>query len=522
MMNTAAAWREAYAALRDHAQRQDPEHALKRLVRATASLLGKPCELRSHSGSGSSGSNHDDTHPVCFSSQPPGHTPEPQQAEQAWTLPLWHSGQTLGQLTLYGIPEAERPGLVNSLQPLQDCAGVLLEALQATRTQAPTSLALIRRAMSEAGTFVWEWDIGSDALSDIDEGALMLGYALDDIGHTQADWNALIHPDDLAGIELAYEAHLRGEQPLYRALYRAKAADGQWRWLEERGRVVEWGADGQPRRMYGTQTDATAQHGLEQAQRDRLAAEAANNAKTRILTRVSHEMRTPLNAVLGFAQLMELDVSTPLPDNQRRRVRMIRQAGDYMLALIGDLLDVSLAEAGRLPLHMACVPLAPLLAETLDLLRPQADAAGIRLLGLPLPAGLSAQADPVRLKQVLVNLLGNSIKYHHRPGGQVQLAAQREGAEVVITVSDDGPGIPPERMAELFEPFNRLGREHGSVPGSGLGLALARMLVQAMGGQVSADCGFVAGGPTADAPGASTPPAPPVLPGCRFRVHLPV
>ena len=347
-------------------------------------------------------------------------------------------------------------------------------------------MSLVRAAMRQGGTFVWEWDLETDSLGDIDEGALMLGYEPNAIGHTQADWDRLIHPDDKDSVEAAYQAHARGETETYRAVYRALAADSQWRWIEERGRVVERDAQGRPRRMFGTQTDATVQHALEQARQDRSTAEAANAAKTQFLSRVSHELRTPLNAVLGFAQLLEMDAAEPLGAVQRRRVNLIRQAGDYLLAMIGDLLDLSLVESGRLQLQAEPVPLAALVADCLDLLRSQASAAQITLATGDLPAGSAAQADAMRLKQVLINLLTNGIKYN-RTGGRVEVSARGvEGGRVIIDIRDTGMGLPPAQMDKLFLPFQRLGRETGPIEGSGLGLALSRALVQAMGGQLTA------------------------------------
>jgi PAS domain S-box-containing protein len=344
---------------------------------------------------------------------------------------------------------------------------------------------LVRSALREGGTCVWEWDLTTDVLSEIDEGGLMLGYGPDEIGRTQDDWNRLIHPEDADAVEAAYQAHARGETPSFHAVYRARAADGSWRWIEERGRVVERDATGQPTRMVGTQTDATVQHALEQARRDQLAAEAASAAKTRFLSRVSHELRTPLNAVLGFAQLLQMDQAEPLSPGQQRRVALIHQAGDYLLAMIGDLLDLSLVEAGRLAMQAEPVMLQPLLRDALDLLRGQADAARVTLALQPVAPTLAAQADAMRFKQVLINLLSNGIKYN-RPGGMVQVSARADRGQVVVDIRDTGIGLPPDRLDELFQPFQRLGREGGPIEGSGLGLALSHALVQAMGGGLTA------------------------------------
>jgi len=216
---------------------------------------------------------------------------------------------------------------------------------------------------------------------------------------------------------------------------------------------------------------------------------------------VSHELRTPLNAVLGFAQLLELDQAHPLAPTQRRQVGLIREAGSHLLEMIGDLLDVSLVDAGRLPLQSRALPLAPLLAQCVALVQPQAEAAAVVIAPPCCPETLAVQADATRLKQVLLNLLSNAVKYN-RPGGQVRLSV-RVGADGLagMEVLDTGLGIAPEHLSRLFEPFNRLGREHGPVPGVGLGLALSQRLVEAMGGTLGA---------TSDATGT------------RFLVRLPM
>jgi len=317
------------------------------------------------------------------------------------------------------------------LLPVRDTAAALLAGLiEGAGHALPGSLALQRTAMHEAGTYVWEWDLTTDALGDIDEGERILGYPLNTLGHTQADWDRIVHPDDHALIDQAFEAHVRGDEPMYRVVYRAKAADGHWRWIEERGRIVEWDRAGRPTRMFGTQTDATLLRELEQAQRDRLAAEAASSAKTLFLSRISHELRTPLNAVLGFAQLLATDPALVAMPAQRQQVRMIHEAGDHLLAMIGDLLDLSLAEAAHLPIHLQNVPLAPLFESCAAWCRPQADSARITVEAENPDAGASllhanavVRADPTRLRQVLANLLSNAVKYN-QPGSSVVLRAR--------------------------------------------------------------------------------------------------
>ncbi|HJV69200.1 sensor histidine kinase [Ideonella sp.] len=493
-----AVWAEAQAALLDQLRSGDAAHALNRLARAGAQLLrGGFCRIEAlHEGQPVADGVFEAARPRQAAGE---------AATRPWQAALVHLGMPVGILqgrVPTGIDDA---ALAPHLQPLLEAAAALLASWLSRRDDLSSDpLSPVRAAMREGGIFVWEWDLATDSLGDIDEGGRMLGYAPNVIGHTQADWDKLIHPDDFDLVEDAYQAHARGETDSFHAVYRAKAADGSWRWVEERGRVVERDAQGRPTRMFGTQSDATTQHELAQARQDQLAAEAANAAKSQFLSRVSHELRTPLNAVLGFAQLLEVDRGEPLTPGQRRRVQLIRQAGDYLLAMIGDLLDLSLVESGRLPMQAEAVPLAPLARDCLDLLRSQAAAAGVVLAQGVVRAGLVVRADAMRLKQVLINLLTNGIKYN-RPGGSVEFTARVDGERCVIDIRDSGIGLPEDQLDKLFQPFQRLGRESGAVEGSGIGLALSHALVQAMGGQLTAH------------------PLPPAEgPGTIFRLDLPL
>ena len=477
----------AYAALLDHARRRDHAHALATLVRALASLIGAECWLWPQPPDGDLSMAPLHASPPAFRRAPAGcDLPE----DSVWACT--HSGATVGELRTPLPAGLSRDEWGERIGPALDAAAALLAGLIEHAGHAlPGSLALMRTAMHEAGTYVWEWDIATDTLGDIDEGERMLGYPLNTLGHTQADWDKVVHPDDQAAIAKAYGAHERGDAAMYRVVYRALAADGRWRWIEERGRIVEWDRRGKPRRMFGTQSDATLLRELEQAQRDRLAAEAANSAKTMFLSRISHELRTPLNAVLGFSQLLETDPALKALPAQRQQLQMIREAGEHLLAMIGDLLDLSLAEAAHLPIQLQNVPLAPLFDACAAWCRPQADSARVSLriedpdAGAPLTAAKAVvRADPTRLRQVLTNLLSNAVKYN-RPGGRVTLRAHAAGDEWRIEVEDTGHGLSASERARLFQPFNRLGRENSGISGAGLGLALSQSLAQLMGGRIT-------------------------------------
>jgi PAS domain S-box-containing protein len=211
-------------------------------------------------------------------------------------------------------------------------------------------------------------------------------------------------------------------------------------------------------------------------------AERANAAKSEFLSRMSHELRTPLNAILGFAQLLELEVLSP---DERESVEHILKAGQHLLQLINEVLEISRIETGNLSLSIEPVDIQEVLRETLDLVHPLAARVQVKL-----PSSLSTsytsyvQADRQRLKQVLLNLLSNAVKYN-RQFGTVDVECRTTiDDRLRILITDTGHGITTDQMDRLFTPFERLGAAQGEVEGSGLGLALSRRLIEVMGGTI--------------------------------------
>jgi signal transduction histidine kinase/CheY-like chemotaxis protein len=217
----------------------------------------------------------------------------------------------------------------------------------------------------------------------------------------------------------------------------------------------------------------------------RAEAERANRAKSEFLSRMSHELRTPLNAILGFSQLLGMGA---LDSNERESVAHILKGGRHLLDLINEVLDISRIESGRLSLSLEEVDIGDVVAEVLDLVGPLATRQAIALDGTgALHGSTTALADRQRLMQVLLNLVANAVKYN-RPGGTVRLVvAQSSEGKRRIEVIDTGPGIAPENLGRLFAPFERIGAEQSEIEGTGLGLALSKRLVEAMGGTIGVE-----------------------------------
>jgi PAS domain S-box-containing protein len=219
----------------------------------------------------------------------------------------------------------------------------------------------------------------------------------------------------------------------------------------------------------------------------RAVAEKANLAKSDFLSSMSHELRSPLNAILGFAQLMDSDSPPPTPA-QTESINQILNAGWYLLELINEILDLAAIESGKLSMSLEPVLLNELLLECQSMIEPLAQKRGIRLSFPSGEAGYCVNADHTRIKQVLINLLSNAIKYN-KPGGSVVVACSEKTASgrVRLTVTDTGAGLTPEKLGQLFQPFNRLGQELGAEEGTGIGLVVSKRLVELMDGVIGVE-----------------------------------
>ncbi len=246
--------------------------------------------------------------------------------------------------------------------------------------------------------------------------------------------------------------------------------------------------------VFAAARDVTERKRLDQVLREKnielesskSVAEDANLAKSDFLSSMSHELRSPLNAILGFAQMMESD-SPPPTEKQKTSIDQILQAGWYLLALITEILDLAVVESGRLTLSLEPVSLAEVMLECEYMVAPHALKRGVRTTFPKIDAPLVVHADRTRLKQVIINLLSNAIKYN-RIGGTVTVDCTVITAERIrITVTDTGAGLAPDKLAQLFQSFNRLGQETGAEEGTGIGLVVSKRLVELMNGVIGVD-----------------------------------
>ncbi len=301
----------------------------------------------------------------------------------------------------------------------------------------------------------------------------VLGYPTEEL--LAKPYLEFIHPDDRQATIQESEKLGRGLDTVsFENRYQCK--DGSYKWLS-------WSATpfAEQQTIYAVARDVTE---LKQAQEDLIRAkeeaERSNKFKDQFLSTMSHELRTPLNAVLGFSDLLNEERYGPLNDRQRRYVTHIHTGGQHLLRLINDILDLSKIEAGRLQLAIESVLVKTSFDEVVDSLRPLADKKSQTLVRQA-SSDLSVRADATRFKQMLMNLLGNAIKFTPQ-GGRIELAAQQLGEVVRVEVRDSGPGIPPEEQQRIFEAFYRLSQTDKTPEGTGLGLAITRRLVELHGG----------------------------------------
>jgi PAS domain S-box-containing protein len=333
-------------------------------------------------------------------------------------------------------------------------------------------------ALEGAGDGVWDWDIETNRTFFSARWKQILGFADGEIGDSPREWTQRIHPDDRGRVMEAVDRVRRGETETFETEHRLRHKDGHDVWIRDRGKIVSRAADGKPRRVVGTHSDITRQKLAEQAIREKQGAELASRSKSEFLSRMSHEMRTPLNAVIGFAQLLRLQNGVRVD-----YVDHILTAGQHLLVLVNDVLDLQQVEEGRLQVRLEPVALAPLIESCSTLLQPLAEARGVLQNTVPGPSAM-VSADAQRLRQVLLNIGANAVKYN-RPAGHVtwQVSAAAPG-HWQVSIEDTGSGMTASQQARLFQPFERLGRETSTIEGSGLGLVIARRLLDEMGGRL--------------------------------------
>jgi PAS domain S-box-containing protein len=409
-----------------------------------------------------------------------------------------------GIASLAFVPVLTEKGVIGKLMLYGSKVGTITPArVQAARSAAASlGSAVARLRMAEAlstnerrfrslveGTevIVWESDALRGAFTYVSPQAARLGYPLED-WLAPGFWAAHVHADDrerAVGYCTAESQALRN----HRLQYRMLAADGRVIWIDDFVSIDK--AGGGHLLLRGVLVDISeSKQAAEELIEARTKAEDATRAKSEFLANMSHEIRTPLTAILGYSDLLREDGDlVRAPERRVQAIDTICGAGQYLLTVINDVLDLSKIEAGKMTIEKVETPLVEILLEVADLVRPRAQGKGVDLRArLDTPVHQRVLSDPTRLRQILMNLAGNAAKFTE--SGRVTLAAREEqrGAEVrlLVDVEDTGPGLTPELASRLFVAFSQadasVTRKHG---GTGLGLTICRRLAELMGGTVT-------------------------------------
>ncbi|KNZ30960.1 MAG: hypothetical protein AD742_19965 [Methylibium sp. NZG] len=294
---------------------------------------------------------------------------------------------------------------------------------------------------------------------------------------------AMLHPDDVHRV-LDSQSTAIGPDESSQYEFRIRLSSGGWRWLASRSIPVR-DNQGAPVRRVGVNWDVTESKAAQVALQEKAVAERASQGKSQFLSRMSHELRTPMNAMLGFTQLLQRDAGHVLAAEQKVQLGHILTAGEHLLSLINDALELSNLESGNVKLEPQAIDLGTIVGQALALVGSLAQQQQVRLEHVTPdpPHTVLAWADPTRVRQVLLNLLSNAVKYN-RSQGVVTVTVHARGGVPRVRVTDNGRGMSPEQTAHLFEPFNRLGVDGQGIEGTGIGLVIVKALVEGMGGTV--------------------------------------
>ena len=348
----------------------------------------------------------------------------------------------------------------------------------------------LQLAIEASNLSLWDCDGVTGEIYVSEEWRLYAGGRRGESMTTLTTFLSTVHPDDVQPLKAAVRAALRGDAPSVSVELRVRQTDGDWQWIQSSGRVVGREDSGFATRLVGTLANITARKAAQaELELAKEMAEAASRAKSQFLANMSHEIRTPMNGVLGVTELL---LDTPLSERQHELARTVERSAEHLVKVINDILDFSKIEAGRMTLEHTPFELAPVVEDSIQCFVEQAHTKGIELaFDIDTAAPRRVIADPVRLRQILTNLVGNAIKFTSK--GEVIVSVRlgdrtADDAQLHFEVRDTGVGIPSEAQSRVFDAFSQADetttRRFG---GTGLGLTIVRQLAELMGGGVSVD-----------------------------------
>ncbi|MCV6636615.1 ATP-binding protein [Candidatus Albibeggiatoa sp. nov. NOAA] len=357
----------------------------------------------------------------------------------------------------------------------------MFEELRGKEAALKTSEERFNLAMRGANDGLWDWHLAKEQIYLSPRWKSMLGYEDHELDNNLATWNSLLHPDDRGAAFEAVQNYLDKKIPVYEQIFRMKHKKGHDVWILSRGFGL-WGENGEAARFIGTHVDISAQKQVEEdLRKSKEAADVANQAKSTFLANMSHELRTPLNGILGYAQILGRDVD--LTEKQKEGTQIIQRSGEYLLTLINDILDLSKIEANRIELYPTDFNFNDFLQSIVELFQIRAEQKGISFMFEPITTlPLGVRADEKRLRQTLINLLANAIKFTEHGG--VILKVGCEDGKMRFQVEDTGVGISEQDLQHIFKPFQQAGSSEHKAEGTGLGLTITKRIIDMMGGEL--------------------------------------
>lgn len=338
-------------------------------------------------------------------------------------------------------------------------------------------------ALRASDTGLWDWELqtGNIVLNDV--WYTMLGYQPGELPMALETWLGLCHPDDIAVSREILQRHFRREINVYCCEVRARRKDGSWHWIRDIGEVVAWDETGKPQRMVGVHIDVQELHEAVES------ANAANAAKSEFLANMSHEIRTPMTAILGYSELLLGELgSHKLSNEQHNALETIHRNGEHLLAIVNDILDMSKIDAGKMNIEIMPTKPLSIVEEVVSLMNVRAVGKGIALrVRFESEFPETIQTDPIRLRQILLNLVGNAIKFTEIGEVKISLSLDADQQLMKFTVTDSGIGMSETQLQRItnFEAFSQADssttREFG---GTGLGLRISNCLAQMLGGEI--------------------------------------
>ncbi len=381
-----------------------------------------------------------------------------------WTLEEQHFATSVANTVALAIESSDRRKVEQALRTSEG---------RLTTTVQSTSIG------------IWDWDLNSNEVYLSPEWKRQLGHEDHELGNTFQEWENRIHPEDHERALGAIAVYLSRRESHLEIEHRLRHKDGSYRWILARGMLIK--TQDQSTRIVGIHLDVTDRKvAEEQLRQAKETAEAASRAKSQFLANMSHEIRTPMNGVLGMAELM---LRCALGDKERHLTESIHRSGSVLLAIINDILDFSKIEAGKLQLESIPLEVCRTIQEAVDLAMPEAQKKHLKLswhVASDIPAYLLG--DPIRLRQIIVNLVGNAVKFTEQGGIELAVSVESHREELYglsVMVRDTGIGISPEAQAHLFAAFSQAdGSTTRKYGGTGLGLAIVKQLVTLMGGHI--------------------------------------